>query len=253
VGHTNVSAHGRVLAAVLAYGSAAMASHRTAAWVWNLLWDNRTRTDVTVAGRSGKPRRGIILHRPRHVPDEDRTIRDGIPCTSVARVLLDVAGTEPLRLLRRAFEEAERQRVLDMREVERVLATTRGHPGVQPLATLAEEASGPPPMTRSGVEEALRELCRVEGIPLPAMNVPVGEYELDAVWFDEKVAIEIDHYATHGHRTAFERDRVRDIDVHLAGFLPARITDVQIATKPRETAVRLRRLLARGAQVAKVA
>lgn len=250
VGHTSVSAHGRVLAAVLAHGVRAMASHRTSSWVWNLLWDARARIDVTVLGRcGGARRRGITLHRPRNLAEADRAIRNGIPCTSVARTLLDVAASEPPRLLRRAFEEAERQRVLDMREIERVLSHGRGHAGVTPLARLAEEATVPPPMTRSELEEAFRELCCAAAIPPPAMNVPFGDYELDAVWFDERVVVEIDHYATHGHRAAFERDRARDVDLHLARFLPARVTEAQIL-RPHETGPRLRRLLARGRELA---
>jgi very-short-patch-repair endonuclease len=242
VGHTNVSGKGRVMAAVLAYGPRALASHRTCGWIWNVLSDQRARIDVTIIGRSRSSRPGITLHRPRRLADEDRTTRDGIPCTSVARMLLDVAATEPLRLLRRAFEEAERQRVLDMRDVERVLASTSRHRGIGRLATLAQESTGPPPMTRSDLERAFLDLVRSEGLPMPAMNVPFGDYELDAVWLDRKVAVEIDHYRTHGHRTAFERDRVRDIELQIAGFRTGRVTDVQIAN-PDETGPRLRRLL----------
>jgi very-short-patch-repair endonuclease len=104
-------------------------------------------------------------------------------------------------------------------------------------------------MTRSELELAFLDMCRAEGLPLPAMNVPFGEYELDAVWFDHKVAVEIDHYATHGHRSAFERDRIRDTEIQIAKFRITRVTDVQIAN-PRETGARLRRLLASASRAA---
>lgn len=243
VGHRKVTKRGRVMAAVLACGPGALASHRTAAWLWEVLSDNRPRTDVTVIGRSGAGRAGITVHRPRGIGDEDRAIVDGIPCTGVARTLLDVAATEPPRLLRRAYEESERRRVLDLRDVRRVLDGARGHRGAGPLGALVAQAAGPVPVTRSEVERAFLDLVHAEGLPPPAMNVPFGEYELDAVWLDRKVVVEIDHYATHGHRGAFERDRIRDIELQIAGFRTGRVTDGQIA-RPRETGARLRRLLA---------
>jgi hypothetical protein len=243
VGHGRVTKHGRVMAAVLACGPGALASHRTAAWLWDLLWDNRPRTDVTVTGRSAVKRPGIIVHRPRQLADDDRAIREGIPCTSAARTLLDVAATEPPRALRRAYEEAERRRVLDLRDVRRVLDGARGHRGAGPLRALVGDATGPVPLIRSEVEARFLDLVRAEGLPLPAMNVPFGKYELDAVWLDRKVVVEIDHYATHGHRRAFEGDRVRDIELQIAGFRVGRVTDEQIAD-PRGTGARLRRLLA---------
>jgi very-short-patch-repair endonuclease len=242
VGHSRVTKRGRVMAAVLAYGPGALASHRTAAWLWEVLSDNRPRTDVTVTGRSGASRAGIVLHRPRQLAEGDRTRVDGIPCTSVARTLLDIAATEPPRALRRAYEESERRRVLDLRDVWRVLADARGHRGAKPLRALVGDATGPVPLIRSEVEARFLDLVRAEGLPLPTMNVPFGEYELDAVWLDRKVVVEIDHYATHGHRRAFEGDRVRDIELQIAGFRVGRVTDEQIA-EPRETGARLRRLL----------
>lgn len=245
VGHRNVGALGFTMAAVLSYGSDAVASHLSAAWLHGILRDNRHVTDVMVSRRRGRKReedRRIVLHRPRRLPDEDRVVVDGVPCTSVARTLLDIAATRP-RLLRRAFEEAERLRILDLREVRRVLERSRRQPGRARLARLVEDASGPPPQVRSDVERAFLELIRAEGLPMPATNAMVEGHEVDAVWFDRKLVVEIDHYATHGHRRAFERDRMRDIDLQIAGFRTARVTDEQIA-RPHATGPRIRRLLA---------
>lgn len=230
------------MAGVLAYGRDAVASHRTAAWLWDLLWDNRTVVDVTVAGRGGGRRRGIVLHTPRELHPEDRAVRDGIPCTGVARMLLDVAAALP-SLLRRAYEESERRRILDLRAVERVIAVYKGHAGGPALGRLIEDARGPLHVTRSELERAFLDLVEAEGLPLPVLNAMVlGKYEVDALWPDRKVAVEVDHYATHGHRTAFERDRVRDTELQIAGFRTGRVTDRQIAS-PAETGPRLRRLL----------
>lgn len=245
VGHRDISARGFTMAAVLSHGPEAVASHLSAAWLHGILRDNRRVTDVMVGGRRGRKReedRRIVLHRPRRLPAEDRGVIDGIPCTSVARTLLDIAATRP-RLLRRAFEEAERLRVLDLREVQRLLERCQRQPGRARLARLVDDAAGPPQLVRSDVERAFLELIRAEGLPMPATNAMVAGHEVDAVWFDRKLVIEIDHFATHGHRTAFERDRLRDVELQIAGFRTARVTDRQIA-RPRETGSRIRRLLA---------
>lgn len=241
VGHRKVSRSGRVMAAVLAYGPQALASHVAGAWAWDLLRGPGHPIDVTVAGRAGESRTGIAVHRPRSLHPDDRAIRDGIPCTSVARVLLDIAATRP-RLLRRAFEEAERRRVLDLRKVHRALERSHGHRGQKQLTALLEAVHAPPERTRSQVEEAFIDLIRAEGLPMPAMNVKLGEYEVDAIWPDRKLVVEIDHYSTHGHPTAFERDRIRDAELQIAGFRAVRITDGQIDERGA-AATRLRRLL----------
>ena len=243
VGHTKLTARGRSMAAVLACGPEAMASHLTAAWLHGVLRDNRPTTDVSVPSRrGGGTHERVILHRPRTLLPEDRTLVDGIPCTSPARTLLDIAATRR-HLLRRAFEEAERLRILDLREIERLLERTAGHRGHRRLASLAAEQSGPPPRTRSQLEEAFLDLIRAERLPLPQMNVQLGDFEVDALWPDRKLVVEIDHYATHGHRSAFERDRERDAELQIAGLTAIRVTDTQIDERTK-VAGRLRRLLA---------
>ena len=194
VGHRKVSRHGWVMACVIACGLDALASHLAGAFCWTLLRGPGTHIDVTVPGRrGGGTHPGIRLHRPRNLHPDDRAIVDGIPCTSVARVLLDLADSRP-HVLRRAFEEAERQRVLELRQVHALLERARGHRGVKPLAALLEAVTDPPPLTRSEVEESFRDFLREEGIRQPdAMNVLIEEFEVDAVWFAEGVIVEIDH------------------------------------------------------------
>jgi predicted transcriptional regulator of viral defense system len=90
VGHAAVTPHGRLLAAVLACGDGALASHRSAAWHWELLPAPGGPVEVTLAGTSRRGPRGIRLHRARHLAPEDRARKEGIPVTSVARTLLDI-------------------------------------------------------------------------------------------------------------------------------------------------------------------
>ena len=68
------------------------------------------------------------------------------------------------------------------------------------------------------------------GLSAPRMNVPFGPYELDAVWTDARVVVEIDDWATHGTRAAFEADRARDHVLSVAGFRPVRVTHEDLTT-----------------------
>jgi very-short-patch-repair endonuclease len=242
VGHTSLGRGGRVMAAVLSYGPEALASHVAGAWCWGMLRGPGSRIDVTVPARGAHPRQGIRLHRPRNLFPEDIAKVEGIPCTSVARVLLDLAATHA-HLLRRAFEESERKRVLHLQKVRMLLERARGHKGAPRLRALLQDVHAPPYDTRSETEDAFLELLREERIrPPDAMNVMIGEFEVDAVWWDERVVVEIDHYSTHGHRTAFERDRIRDAELAIARFTPIRITDAAIAER-NGAASRFRRAL----------
>jgi hypothetical protein len=103
------------MAAVLACGPEAVLSYRDGAALWTVRYTARPQVDVTAPTRSRAPA-GITLHRGRLHP-EDRTIRDGIPVTSLARTLLDLASLLSLDAVVRALEEAERKRLIDMRSV----------------------------------------------------------------------------------------------------------------------------------------
>jgi predicted transcriptional regulator of viral defense system len=81
---------GQWLAAVLASGQLAVLSHQSAAALWDL-FAVVTRIDVT-APRSRGPRAGVSVHRTGDLHPEDRASREGIPVTTVARTLLDLAG-----------------------------------------------------------------------------------------------------------------------------------------------------------------
>jgi predicted transcriptional regulator of viral defense system len=90
VGHARLTLPGRWMAAVLACGQKAVLSHRSAAGLWGLRPDNRANTDVSLPSRSARPRPGIDVHRSVTLTPADRTVKDGIPCTTLARTLLDV-------------------------------------------------------------------------------------------------------------------------------------------------------------------
>jgi Protein of unknown function (DUF559) len=242
VGHPRLVGPGRWMAAVLACGPGALISHLSAAALWGLLKALGSLIDVT-APRSREGRPGIALHRPRRLHAADRAMVDGIPVTSVARTLLDLAATRPL-LLERAFEAADRLDLLDLRAIEHVLERSRGCPGRPALAALLTDHRGPAPVTRSELERRFLDVRRDAGLPRPSTNLFVAGHEVDAVWPDHRLAVELDSHEFHRTRAAFERDRVRDASLQLAGYRVLRVTHRRLETEPQAIVDTVRELLA---------
>jgi hypothetical protein len=223
VGHPVLGRNGRIMSAVLACGPGALLSHRSAGAEWELLPTARAAIDVT-APRSRRSRGDVIAHRVRRLDPQDRAVRDGIPITTVARTLLDVAEVVRSHEFERAVEQAERLRLFDLREVENVCERSCGRRGLRPLRALLGDAVGEPPWTRSELERRFLDLCRDAGLPEPALNVSVAGFVVDFLWSSQRLVIELDGHAFHSTRTAFERDRVRDAKLQLAGFRVMRVT-----------------------------
>jgi hypothetical protein len=230
------------MAAVLACGPDALLSHRSAAALWGLLSAAGSQVDVTAPGCRGRGRPGIALHRVRSLHADDRAIRESIPVTAPARTLLDLSEVLRPRRLTLAFEEAERLGLLDMRALHGLWERSPGRRGLQPLGGLLSEGRDPP-NTRSALERRFVELCRGENLPLPTLNAGVAGFEVDALWPDERLIVELDGYAFHRTRGAFERDRIRDADLQLAGYRVLRITSRRLEQEPAAVAETVRSLL----------
>jgi predicted transcriptional regulator of viral defense system len=145
VGHSVLTGRGRWTAAVLACGSDALLSHRSAAALWGIGFGASPRIDVTVARRSRRGRPGIAVHQVRGLTPDERDRRDGIPVTSVARTMLDIAEVLPARQLERAFEEADRLQLLDLRAISQLCERGCGHHGLRALRALLSKQLRPVP------------------------------------------------------------------------------------------------------------
>jgi hypothetical protein len=173
-----------------------------------------------------------VVHPVRTLHPDDIDTHDGIPTTSVARLLLDVAETAHQRQLETVLEAAERERVLDMRKVQELMDRSRGRRGLKPLNSLIAQFEEPPPHIRSKLERRLFDLCRRAGIPLPAVNIWVEGCEVDMLWRDQRVIVELDSWEFHRTRAAFERDRARDVELQRLGYRVLRFTWRQLAMEP---------------------
>jgi very-short-patch-repair endonuclease len=231
VGHPLLSLQGRLMAAVLACGPYALISHRTAAMMWGLLDDFRAVIDV-VSAANRRGRKGIAFHRVRRLDPEDRHVIDGIPVTSLARTLLDIAEVVPRRRLVYALERAEKQHVLDLREIRACMARSPGRRGLKPLRQALREIEPEAQYAHEGLERLFIAFCRGRGIEMPAMNVVVEGFTVDALWEKRKLIVELDSWQHHRQRRSFEEDRRRDTILALAGYSVLRVTKRLLEGEP---------------------
>ena len=242
VGHRNVSWRGRIMAAVLFHGPDAVASHRTAAALWDLLPARGNAVWVTVPSSGRAKCKGMVLKEVTTLHEKDRATRDGIPVTALARTLIDVFGEESEERRERALEQAERMRLLDGRALDEACDRAPTRKGVRAVRTRLRERREPA-MSRSALERRFLIFCRKYGLPTPEMNPSVEGYEVDALWRRQKVVVELDDYYTHGTRASFESDRERDAKLQSLGYRTPRVTDKRLKAEPEAVADELRRVL----------
>ncbi len=245
VGHAALRPDAHRLAAVLAAGPGAVLSHTSAAAAWGLLTDHRPRIDVTIPRARGRALPGLSVHRNRLHP-ADRAVIGGVPVTSVARTLLDVAATRPPRILERALERAEELRRFDLAEVDACLERHRGRRGAGRLrAAIADARPADPRTLRSWLERAVLALIDEHGLPRPAVNLDLHGWEVDLHWPRQRVAVELDGWGAHRTRARFERDHARDLDLEANGWRVVRISARQVRGDPGTVAAALRAVLER--------
>ncbi len=230
-------------AALLACGPAAALSHRTAAALWELQPRHEGLIDVTVtSGR--REHEGVRVHRATLRSDE-RAERNGVALTTPARTLIDLAALLPRRDTERALEQALVRRLTTLEHLLIEIHAARSRRGTRALRAIAEEVQTPS-LTRSEAERRLLDLVRRAHLPHPVTNTRVGRFEVDLLWARERLVVEVDGYAFHGGRQAFERDRERDAELQLAGHRVLRVTWRQITDEPHRVVARLARGLSRG-------
>jgi Protein of unknown function (DUF559) len=241
VGRPGISLRGRYLGAVLAC-SQARTSHRSAAHLWDLRSNAAGLVEVTVAHAQAGPA-GVRVHRSRMLDPRDFTVRDGIPVTSLARTLLDLAAVLRPNDLEVAVDRAERLGLFDLDAVVDVLDRAKGRKGAKALRRVlgAYELS----TQRSELERAFKRLIEPEHhIPSPSFNaVFSGEsraHEVDALWEKQRLAVQLDGFEFHRTRRDRERDASSDADLELAGYRVIRLTWDDVHVNWERTLRRLR-------------
>jgi very-short-patch-repair endonuclease len=153
-----------------------------------------------------------------------------------------MAAVTAERRLRRAYEEADRLNLIRPGVLEQVCRRGVGHRGLAAIRRLvADEHSG---ATRSALEDLFVALCSKHRLPVPTVNAPLLGFEVDALWLHQRLVAELDGFAFHRHRAAFERDRARDATLQAAGYRVVRFTHRRLEREPNAVAGELRALLA---------
>ncbi len=245
-----LTGRGRWLAAVLACGPTAALASRSAAALHELRGTDRAGIDVIVPGRTTRRHPGIDVHRSTLlVPAVDTTVLEGIPCTTIARTLLDLAAVVAVPAVERALAQAEMLQRLDGRALTDQLERNRHHPGAAGLRTaLALYEPGVAP-TESPLEDLLVSVCRAAGVASPDRQVHIDPGDGDAIprvdfaWRAQRLVLETDGAGSHRTRRSFEDDRRRDQRLTLAGWRVVRVTHRQLRTEPQRIAALLEGLL----------
>lgn len=246
VGHQVIPREGRWMAAVLASGSEAVLSHWSAAALWMVRPNSRTIIDVTTPHKS-RSWKGIRRHHSLLPPDE-RTVKDGIPVTTVPRTILDLAATESTDVVENLLRESEYLQLSDRLSLPDLLERYPGKRGIRKLsvalARLQEEPEG---RKRSRLEERFSPFLRLHHLSLPRYNdwIALGDKRVcvDCHWPEVRQIVELDGWQGHSTRTAFREDRARDRRLRVAGYGVTHITWNQLDDEPEAIAADLRVLL----------
>jgi very-short-patch-repair endonuclease len=234
------------MAAVLASGPEALLSHHTAAALWGLRGYSGGVIHVTVPHKSTSTKR--IRRHFSIVPEDERSIEDGIPATSVHRTIFDLAPAVSVDDVVAMIKEAEYLQRWDRLSLPDLLERYPGRRGSRKLRfALRRLQEEPPGRKRSKLEERFAPFLRRHRLPLPHFNdwilLDAKRYRVDCHWPALRLIVELDGWEGHSSRSAFQDDRSRDRRLKVAGFSVLHITWIQLDVEPEALASDLRRLL----------
>lgn len=253
VGRAGIGEAGRMRAAAFACGAGAVVSHRSAAKLLGLVDRAPVVIDVIAPGQRGRKIDGIRAHNVRRPSRQEIGTVQGIPCTSPARTLVDLAGTVGMRTLRSSFERAAARRLLDVAAIEEAFGGG-GRRGAADLQLLLGEWRPAAPVVsaqrlKSPLEAKILPLLRQRGLSVPLCNAPVelldDRIEVDFLWPEQRSVVEADSRDFHATEVAFERDRWRDRELMRVGYGSLRVTSQQAEQEPEQVADAVARELAR--------
>jgi hypothetical protein len=240
VGHLNRSKESAWMAAVLAGGEGAVLSHRSAGAAWGICTSSG-RLEVT--GPRQRRSRGNLLFHHSSLPPDERTIHNGIPITTVPRTLFDMAASLDVSRLERAINEAEIKRLWDELSLVDLLDRYPRRPGSRNVRAALEKRWAGATLSKSDLEALFLTFAEHGSLPRPETNTFIEGCEVDCVWREQRLVIEVDGWETHKTRAAFERDREKSRILQVAGWRCVPVTYLQLRYAWKEVARDVRRLL----------
>lgn len=237
VGRASVDLYGRLTAATLACGEGTVVSHGSAAWLLGLWQAKPGEMEVIAPIEAGRKIAGIRRRFPPPPLPEHVCNPHGIPCTSYARTLVDLAGIAGAKALTDAVEEAAVLGVLDVSAIDKILAERRRR-GSRRLNLILEEwrRYTPRMRLRSRMEARMLPLLTHHALPIPETNekLRIGgrTFEVDFLWRKQHVIVETDGGRFHDHPRAQRRDAERNRLLARAGYRVPRVGWEQLRDEP---------------------
>jgi very-short-patch-repair endonuclease len=227
VGRREVSHYGMWMAAALACGPEAALSHDDAAALWRMRASSDRVIHVSVPLHVARRHPGIRVHR-RSVFEVTR--HRGIPVTTPAATIVDLAGSLPPAEIEAVINEADVRRILTVRDLRAAVDDMSTRPGLAKLKRTVDQRTFT--FTRSALERAFLPIARRAGLPKPLTRAYVNGYEVDFYWPELKLVVETDGGTYHRMPAQQRADRRRD-HAHIAARLtPLRFTHGQIRYEP---------------------
>lgn len=240
-----VTTEQQVLAAVLASGNQALASHRAAAWTWGLTPAPTIETLVPNSLRVAHE--GVLVHRTRLMPEE--VIHRRIPCTGALRTVVDCGAVVPDWQLADMIDRGCAARLFTPGEVAAELARVRqrGRTGVRRVDRVLDEHGVDSTRSRSFLNRKMARLLRRAGVPVAVAEHPVqdGRYYIDFAWPELKLAVEVDGWAVHGTPTGLRNDLHRQNELIAQGWTLLRFTWDDVCHRPEWVAQQIVGMLVR--------
>ncbi|MGH9117825.1 MAG: DUF559 domain-containing protein [Acidimicrobiales bacterium] len=241
----------RLLAAVLAAGVPALASHRSAAWLWSILPTHAfpIEPEITVPAPRRPRLRAVIVHRSLDLYSERPSIRQSIPVTNPLVTMVHLGAVVGQETLEDALDLGLEKRLFTVAGVQAVHARygRPGRNGAGALWRMLDDRALGAQRAEGLLEPRMARLLRAYKLPAAAFQheVSIGgrRYRIDFAYPDRRIAIEVDGYGSHGSRRQRQRDLDRQNDLVAAGWTVLRFTWADILRRPEAVAHRIERVL----------
>lgn len=229
LGHARLTMRGRLFAAHLVAGPGSFLSHGTAA-AWRGLRAFPSVTELTVpVGHTPPPRTGLRLHRTMIETDRTQaTLRDGLLTATVPRIIIDLGRSERPGEIQRLIRESIRTGQFDLAAINNALDAHPRRPGTGVArAALVRYLPGSEDR-KSWLETQFQRHEQADPrLPTPRYNQSLLGYEIDVMWTEQRVTLELDGRPYHVAVEDFDRDRAKDRSLTRHGWRPIRVSDFE--------------------------